>query len=214
MRLVHCLPVLLALPFAAAAEPDARTWFTENLSIPTRAETSGAWHPMGGRLHATDPLTLWGVDGPPLPVPDQTAEMFILYATESGEDSVGLFALIWSNAPVACGEDLGSVPVDTGLAGFLTPDDVTALERYGQRYGDNLYDGPYAEQIEKNWSGPFLAELPGGTHFPITSSGWGDGFYPVFGLLDQDGEMIALYMQFITDGQEWLVPPVCDGASG
>lgn len=166
------------------------------------------WHPHGGQLYATDPLTLSQTEGATLAVPDRPARLIGLLEREHGR--AALMALIWSNADVVCGEDLTTIGVSTGLAGFLTPADVRALDAYADpSFG--TYHGTYAEQLEAAIPTiPFIARLPSGASFPVSGSGLGDGGYPVASLYDAEGNMVALYTQFIGDG-DWLLPPPCAG---
>ncbi len=211
--------LLAALPLPLAAQ-DAISWLQAGLALDgLETVTAGKWHPEGGAIHATDPLTLWqtGPDAPLLAVPDAPARIVGLIHSEVYGDAVdrrgAALVLVWSHATVQCGVDLSTIGVDTGLAGFLTPADVAALDAYGQAHRD-LYDGPYAEQIDSLYPGPFLADLPGGLSFPVSGSGWGDGSYPVASLYDADGNMVALYAQFITaEGRDWTLPPPCEDAA-
>ncbi len=178
----------------------------------TDLHVSDMWHPRGGAIYATDALILWQAEGEPIRVPDAPARVIGLLETEQGRTAI--FALIWSNAPVACGEDLRTIGVDTGTAAFLTPSDARALDAYADP-SLGPYHGTYAEQLDAAIPTiPFIAQLPGGARFPATGSGWGDGGYPVASLYDADGNMVALYAQFIGGSDDWLLPPPCARASG
>jgi hypothetical protein len=179
------------------------------MNMATDLHVADMWHPRGGEIFATDPLTLWqtGSDVETLSVPDAPAQVIGLLERDQGRAAA--MALIWSDADVACGEDLSTIGVDTGLAGFLTPADVIALDAYAARHRD-LYDGTYAEQLDAAVPTiPFVVTLPDGTRFPVSGSGWGDGGYPVASLYDAAGNMVALYTQFIGGTEEWLLPQPC-----
>ena len=221
--MIRTLAALLCATGPAAAQ-DAATWLATETSLEVTVTEAGQWHPVGGQIHATDPLTLFqtGPDVPTLAVPDAPAQVLGLhYEHDFGDDvterRTAVIVLIWSDAPVACGADLTSVAVDTGLASFLTPAQVEALAQYEDRYGPSYVaavPGPFEQQIEAQYPGPFLTDLPGDLSFPVTGSGWGDGAYPVVSLHDADGAMVALYAQFITaDGEDWLLPPPCPQAA-
>lgn len=220
MRRRRLAPLLGPVALLAAAMPVAaegpHAWLSSRIAMPVRAVDAGAWHPVGGEVFATDPLTLWqtGPEAETIPVPDAPAR--ILGYLEPEEGRTALMALVWSDADVVCGHDLTNIGVDTGLAGFMTPADVTALLAYGAAYGGDLYNGPYAEQLDAAIPTiPFIATLPDGARFPVTGSGWGDGGYPVASLHAADGSMVALYTQFITaEGKDWLLPPPCDATTG
>ncbi|WP_146199894.1 hypothetical protein [Roseicyclus mahoneyensis] len=204
MALLACGPV---------AAQDAIAWLQEGVGLSTRVMSPGEWTPAGGLVHATDPLTLWqtGPDATLITVPEAPARVIGLIDREYGRSI--LMALVWSDAPVVCGEDLGTIGVDTGLAGFLTPADVAALEAYADP-SLGTYHGTYADQLEAEApTVPLIAELPDGSRFPVSGSGWGDGGYPVASLRDASGAMVAVYAQFDTGTDDWLLPVSCGQAS-
>ncbi len=206
-----CAPLaaLVATVSPALADPGAVDWLRGNLNIPTHLHDGGVWEETGGAVLAVDPLTLFGADAGPIAVPRQPARIVGIRETNGTDPRTAFLVLVWSDAPVVCGEDLATIGVDTGLAAFLAPRDVAALNAYGAAYGGDLYAGPFAADIDKRYPGPYLAQLPDGTAFPLSGSGWGDGGYPVASLQSADGNMVALYAQFITDGADWLLPAPC-----
>lgn len=150
MRARTCLcGAALAATLAAppASCEDALTWLQGGIGIETTLHRGGTWTPTGGIVHATDVLTLRQARRDPLTVPERPADLLGLLETEQGRTAAML--LQWSGGDVACGVDLGTVGIDTGLAGFLTVENVTALERYGRAHGGHLYVGPYAEQLDR-----------------------------------------------------------------
>ena len=208
MRAALILPALGAGPTCAG--PEALGWLRDGLGFETSLSEAGTWAATEGALFAADPLTLFGTEGATITVPKEPARLIGLHETEF-EGRTAVMALIWSDAAPVCGEDLATIGVDTGLAGFLPPEAVTALDACAEAFGGDLYQRSYADQIDRLYPGPFLAQLPHGTRFPISGSGWGDGGYPVASLIDADSGMVALYAQFITsEGADWLLPPPCD----
>lgn len=212
-RPLLALTALLAALTAPAAAKDALTWLAQGIDMPSDVHHAGTWHPHGGEIFATDPLTLWqtGSDVETLAVPDAPARVVGLLDREQGRAAA--MALIWSDADVVCGADLSTIGVDTGLAGFMTPADVAALTAYGDPSA-GLYHGTYAQQLDAVVpTVPFLAALPDGARFPVSGSGWGDGGYPVASLFDANGDMVALYVHFMGGGETWLLPDPCAAAS-
>ncbi len=114
------LPAIAAALLACGpvAAQDAITWLQEGVGLSTRVMSAGSWTPAGGWVYATDPLTLWqtGPAATLIAVPAAPARVIGLIDREYGRST--LMALVWSDAPVVCGEDLGTIGVDTGLAGF------------------------------------------------------------------------------------------------
>ena len=206
MRLATTLCFTL-LPCLSSAEQDFGQWAQTNLGLGTDFSYAGQWVANDGHVFGIDPLTLFGANRAPISVPTTEAAVIGLNQADPDERTA-ILALVWSDAPFVCGQDAGFIGVDTGLAAFATASEIAALEKYARDHGD-LYAGTYAEQIDNLYPGPFLAELPDGTRLPLSGSGWGDGGYPVTALFDADGDMIALFAQFITAGDDWLTPPTC-----
>lgn len=203
MRWLICL-VLSAAPASAESALD---WLVAR-SAPAIIGETGTWTTPTGTVLAADPLTLFGTENPIAGLPDTPATVLGFYPLDS-PGRTGLMALIWSDDPVVCGEDVATIGVDAGLAAFLAPPDLRVLESYRDEWGD-LYAGPYAEQIDTSYPGPTLIDLPGASGFPLSGSGWGDGGYPVATLKDASGRVTALYAQFITaEGADWLLPSPC-----
>ena len=209
MRLALAILAAFGPAGAALADTGAVDWLRQHLDFATHLHDGGVWRERGGAVLAVDPLTLYGAEDDPIAVPRQPARILGIRETNGTDPRTAFLVLLWSDKPVVCGEDLTTIGVDTGLAAFLAPDDVAALDSYGQAYGGDLYAGPYADAIDAAYPGPFLAQLPDGTAFPLSGSAWGDGGYPAASLRAEDGSMVALYAQFITDGTGWALPPAC-----
>lgn len=203
MRLTFSLAAVVVFAATSVPAEDAATWLSRLGGKGMTQMQAGQWHPQGGKLFTTDPLTLLQTVGRPIDVPDAPARIFGLLEPEQGRGA--LMALIWSDADVECGEYLTVIGVDTGLAGFMTPADAAALAAYGEKHG-NIY----AEQLDAAVpTVPFIAEPPDGARFVVSGSGWGDGGYPVASLHDANGDIVALYAQFIPDGDDCLLPEPC-----
>ena len=215
----------MALAVLAMASPamgeDALHWIETGTALEMREVAAGHWHPVGGRIHATDPVTRFqaGPDIATLSVPDAPARVMgfntdlVLGGHQMGNRTAFL-ALVWSDAPVACGEQLWTMAVDTGLAGFMTPQNVVDLYDYEDFYGElyvSVVPSALQRQIDAAYPGPIVTDVPRrDLRFPISGAGWGDGAYPVVGLYDAGGAMVALYVQFIpAEDEDWLLPPPC-----
>ena len=71
--------------------------------------------------------------------------------------------------------------LDLSLIHIFLEENVKAHPKYQGEYGDWL-----------NWTVPDTD-----CNLPIFSSGWGDGYYPVYFGYDAKGEVCAVYVRFI-----------------
>ncbi|MEX3015682.1 hypothetical protein [Gymnodinialimonas hymeniacidonis] len=195
------------MTIAAPLAKNALAWLQDGIAMPTTLYEAGTWRVPGGVIFPTDPLGLWqAFEEPGIRVPTDAAR--IVGLLEESQDRTAILAFIWSHAPVFGGDDVCTIASVCGLAGFLTPEDVDAVQTYGDPEG-TPYHGMYKDQLDaKLPTPPTLVSLPAGNRFPISGSGWGNGKYPVASLTDADGTMLALYTQFIGGGENWLLPPV------
>lgn len=207
----------LALPAGAETAPrgdGAIAWLRDRTGHALDIRTIGPVAIAPGGVIVVDPLTYsTGYGWPFLPVPEGPAQFVV--ALETGYGRVSKAMLVFSDAPVSCGHEEAAVGVDTGLAAFLDRPAAEALE------ADALALGP-GRDIYNDWFHDLIGEtpvvkemvpLPSGIRFPMMSSGWGDGGYPVASLSDAEGRMVALYVDFMgmdEDGR-WLLPPECPG---
>ena len=181
-------------------------------ALPLRFETVGPYAVPSGAILAVDPLTY----GPApewhqIVVPKGEAEVMVALDPETGHVSKAL--MVFSDASVACGHDETSIPVDTGLAAFLDLGSAAALTMEGERLGPeaDIYNNWFAAQIDDKPVVRDMVSLPSGHRFPMTSTGWGDGVYPVASLRDAEGTLIAVYTDFMGRDAEgtWLLPQEC-----
>ena len=214
------LPALLALaaPFPAAAEgEDVINWLVGQSGGPREVQRIARFTPDGPEILGADPLTYDpGYPFPFIPVPPGPADVIAL--SEPQEGRIALAALIFADGPPACGAESGAIWVDSGTASFLTPATAAKLDAMRKDYDQrklNLYDDYFADpaQMGEHVFARMLT-LPDGTAFPGFSSGWGDGGYPVVTLYDAQGQMLALYADFIGNDQleEYILPPPCPTA--
>ncbi|MCL4065599.1 DUF4241 domain-containing protein [Pseudomonas sp. GX19020] len=165
-----------------------------------------------GGVIAVDPLT-WSqaADLPWIEVPAGTARF--LLALDRDEASVSKALLVFSDAAPTCGDDVATILVDTGLAGFFDRSMAAAVTRSAGILGPekDLYNGWFDTMIGEVWVVGHILPLPDNTLIPIASSGWGDGGYPVARLRSATGETVALYADFMGKNAEgdWLLPPDC-----
>lgn len=207
--------LVLALP--AAAETASRgdgavAWLRNRTGHALDVQAIGPVAIAPGGVIVVDPLTYsTGYDWPFLAVPEGQAQFLVALDAESGR--VSKAALVFSDAPVACGHDEATVGVDTGLAAFLDRPAAAALEADSQALGPgrDIYNDWFDALIGETHVVKEMVPLPSGTRFPMMSSGWGDGGYPVASLSDAEGRMVAIYVDFMgmNEDGDWLLPPEC-----
>lgn len=165
-----------------------------------------------GGVMAVDPLT-WseGWDLPWIEVP--AGEARFLLALDAGAGRVSKALLVFSDAVPVCGADVATIAVDTGLASFFDHSMARAVTRSADLLGPgkDLYNDWFDAMISETWVVGHILDLPDKTLIPITSTGWGDGGYPVARLHSASGGVVALYADFMGKNAEgdWLLPPDC-----
>jgi hypothetical protein len=165
----------------------------------------------GTEMIAVDSLTADAqYEWPWIAVPEGPARVVALY--DPDELTYSKAAMIFSAAAPVCGDDVGTMIVDTGTGAFLDRPTMTALDALGTAMADdcNLYDCFMAEQVPDALFAKMI-RLPDGTSYPAFSTGYGDGAYPVFLLRDAEGAPTAVYADFlgVAATDDWLTPPVC-----
>ncbi len=205
----------LALPAAAETAPRGKgavAWLRDHTGHALDVQEVGPVVIAPGGVIVADPLTYSAnPDWPILATPEGPAQFVVALEADSGRVSKAM--LVFSDAPVLCGHDETTVGVDTGLAAFLDRPAAAALEADSLALGPdrNIYDDWFHALIGETHVVKEMVPLPSGVRFPMMSSGWGDGGYPVASLSDAEGRMVALYVDFMgrNDEGEWLLPPEC-----
>ncbi|WP_112309282.1 DUF4241 domain-containing protein [Pseudogemmobacter bohemicus] len=225
IRIAACLTLLLALPAGAEAQkppgeamPDpvvsaigSLAWLRGQSDFPLEFRDAGRITIAPGGIVAADPLT-WSDDWDLPEIGTPTGEARFILALDDGQGRVSQAMLIFSDAAPVCGDDVATIPVDTGLASFLDPVMREALNRsYEMIDPEDLYSGWFEDLIGETWVVGHILPLPDKTLIPMTSTGWGDGGYPVARLKSASGEVVALYADFMgkNDAGDWLLPNAC-----
>ena len=106
---------------------------------------------------------------------------------------------------------MGVCMVDAGMASIFTPATHQAMTEFVDSGGDyfNAYDEYFMDFDESNGVERKIVPLPDWTPIPYIKSGWGDGVYPVFTLKDVNGQVVAIYADFLGKDESgaWLTPP-------
>ena len=198
-------------PARADTPPAAIDWLIAAASDPGRTTIRlGEYRLDGSGVVAFDPLT--GFATPPAPdLPATEAQVYIVMAHQDGFDDPAAIVLALSDAAPVCGASLGSFGVDTGLAALTNLTDAKMLDAYGRVLASTGSDTYTALEMQLPLEDPArFVTLPGGTRFPVSRSGYGDGGYEFFRLNDAQARPVALYVDFIGDRKgEWIDPPPC-----
>jgi Protein of unknown function (DUF4241) len=203
--------MLLAGQGAFAAESGTETWIKAQNWTTLRIVDAGTVTPSGTEMIGVDSLTFASSYAWPwFTVPGGPARFVAFFDDKHGR--VSKVALIFADGVPACGHDVGSMGVDTGTGAFLDRVVAQKLDDLSGAMGVdcNLYDCFMAKQVGEHAFAQMI-RLPDGTSFPAFSTGWGDGVYPVATLHDAEGQMLAVYADFMGRNEtgEWLLPEPC-----
>jgi hypothetical protein len=206
------LAVTAGLGTAAAADQNPSVaWILAGSGTPLVVNEVGEVNVRGTELIGVDGLTFGPSDGWPwFAVPEGPADIVAFFHEQ--DIAYHKAAIIFSNRPPVCGEDVGMMQVDSGTGAFLDRQTAEALVKFGasMKADCDLYSCLIAKQVPDHIFAQIL-RLPDGTTYPAFSTGYGDGTYPVFLLRDADGAATAAYVDFtgIAGTYEWLAPLAC-----
>ncbi|MDJ0640685.1 MAG: DUF4241 domain-containing protein [Paracoccaceae bacterium] len=180
-------------------------------------ELFGAFSTFEAKLSFVDPLC--ATQATFFSVPASKSQL-VLFSTNDGYWSK--LALVYSNEFVCGGRHELDCDVDGGAVSPVTPASLEALNAFratlptdypkdspNHRYpAPNLYIEHF-EQYDEEDAAPWNATLPDGTPVPFIRSGYGDGTYPVFTLVAEDGSVCAAYCDFFGSHEKdnWIMPP-------
>ncbi|WP_199259815.1 hypothetical protein [Paracoccus binzhouensis] len=148
----------------------------------------------------------------PAPTPAAPdARFYTVLARKDGYAHVAAIALVTADGLPVCGESLGIIGVDTGLAAIVTRSGFEAMNTYYDTFQAQGSD-PFTAlepQLPMDLLPAFVI-LPDGTQIPTSRSGYGDGGYEFFRLDDAQGRPVAYFLDFLGDSKgEWIHPPPC-----
>ena len=186
----------------------AREWIDAKTETDFEVTEVGAFSTAEGLVCMIDPL-VFGQPPNFVQVPNENGRIVVFFDSKEWRNSK--LALIFSEETVAGGDDVGVCMVDAGMASIFTPATHQAMTKFVDSGGDyfNVYDEYFMEFDESNGAERKIVPLPDGTPVPYIQSGWGDGRYPVFTLKDVNGQVIAIYTDFLGKDESgaWLTPP-------
>lgn len=184
-------------------------WITANTDARLEVTEAGPYSTPEGQVVALDPLAFFQA-AEYVKIPTANGRLVVFH--DKDEERNSKMALIFSEAHVAGGKDVGTCAVDAGMASFFTPETHAAQTAFANTLASdgNLYHDHF-EQFDNVPAGGErkIVTLPDGTPVPYVHSGWGDGGYPVFTLTDTQGALCAVYVDFMgcNEEGEWLAPP-------
>ncbi len=204
------LGAALSVPVAADTHPTI-AWIQDKSAATLTVQEVGTYNVRGTELIGVDSLTFSPSYGWPwFPVPEGPARVVVF--DDPAEQALSKAAILFSDAAPVCGNEVGTMPVDTGTGAFLDRPTAEALDAVAVAMGPNcnLYDCMMAKQVGA-YQFAQMIRLPDGTSYPAFSTGFGDGVYPVFLLRDASGAPVAAYADFLGVGPDynWLIPPTC-----
>jgi hypothetical protein len=91
-------------------------------------------------------------------------------------------------------------PVDAGTWAYFDASVLEPLDAM-MRDDDGMLEDPVSEAIESETPGRALVEFAPGHWAAVCSSGWGDGYYPVWIGLGADGTPVRLVTDFLLTGE-------------
>lgn len=203
---------LVALTNAAAAEDNPSiAWIKDRADAPLTVQEVGTFNVRGTALIAVDSLTFQSsYSWPWFDVPEGPARVVVF--DDDDLAALSKAAILFSESPPVCGNEVGVMPVDTGTGAFLDRQTAKALDDLSAAMGTecNLYDCLMAEQVPESQFAQMI-KLPDGTSYPAFSTGFGDGAYPVYLLRDADGVPTAAFVDFlgVAPTFDWMTPPTC-----
>ncbi|TXI01558.1 MAG: DUF4241 domain-containing protein, partial [Pseudorhodobacter sp.] len=164
-----------------AQAEDAVAWLAGRSDVAVTMQEVATLDMAEGGVIVADALIADGFDRyTVIATPSGPARLVVAFdPAEDGRPSKAM--LVFSDAPVLCGQDVATVGIDTGLAGFFDRPTLVAMARDAAALGPgkDLYNDWFAALIGKTPVVAGLVPLPSGGAVPMVSSGWGDGGYPV-----------------------------------
>lgn len=209
------LAALLGLLAAPASGQSAVDWLAQNTETPLNIKGIDQITLAPGGLIVTDALIADSFDAyTRLDTPAGPAR-FVVAFDPAIDARVSKAMLVFSDAAVVCGHDAASVGIDTGLAAFFDRPRLDALLKDAEALGPgkDIYTDWFQAIIGQINVVAQMVPLPSGASIPMTSTGYGDGGYPVATLSDASGQIVAVYVDFMgrDDAGTWLLPPECPG---
>ena len=198
-----------------AQAEDAVAWLAGRSDVAVTMQEVATLDMAEGGVIVADALIADGFDRyTVIATPSGPARLVVAFdPAEDGRPSKAM--LVFSDAPVICGQDVATVGIDTGLVAFFDRPTLAAMARDGAVLAPekDLYNDWFHALIGETPVVAGLIPLPSGGSVPMVSSGWGDGAYPVAVLTGAGGEVLAVYVDFMgLASGDWLLPPPCETA--
>lgn len=195
-------------PKIVSTGQSAVTWIEASNKMPLDVVEIGAFPTPERKVAVLDPL-YFAQEREFIAVPGDEGRVVVFHDPSEGRNSK--MAIVFSDAEVTGGDDVATCFVEAGMASFFTPASVDAMNQFGRSLGENanFYDDYFCKFDDEAGGERKLAALPDGTLVPYIHSGWGDGAYPVFTLTDAEGNLCAIYTDFMghNDDGVYLTPP-------
>lgn len=203
----------ILFPCVAWAESSSVIWVTSRVETPLIVTKPEEWRNIGDTIIVVDPLT-WNGERPAdvIEAPASLAKFYAFIDQETGRTSKVM--LVFSNSEPVCGVEKTALGVDGGMGAFLASEaevELNSLSHELSQTKQDIYTGFFEKIFKDKFDFAEIVTLPSGAHFPVFTTGWGDGWYPVSILYDDRGTIVAIFADFMgkNDKGEWLLPEDC-----
>jgi hypothetical protein len=208
---VRAALVWLALALPAGADSGAIDWMHDRLPAFVAHPVPGSLPFPDGQLVVSDGLTLFQTAA--ITVPAAPARVVVVRPLADPYNSK--VVAVFSDAPVVCGTDVGTVGVDSGTIAIMSAAAMPDLRAFFGSFdatGGDAYVNWFAPAFGDAHTIAAITPIPPARTIFVASTAFGDGAFPVVALQDKDGAVVAVYVDFdgIGDTGEWLLPEPCE----
>lgn len=184
MKSLAAVVLTLWAPFAHA-EQRFGDWVTDQLGFEPLFSQSIGWDMPAATVMVTDPLAGVSTDATPIATPQTTAWLVGMFENEEDSVLAGM-ALVWSDWPYDRVERLAPPISQSGSVAFQTNQDLRP----------DLLAETVGAQLVRYTPGPFLAQIPDGTVFPVGESGRPNQCFQFHALYNNNDDLMALVVLF------------------
>lgn len=199
MKAIATAAAILAFCASVAnAEQRFGDWVTDQLGFEPFYSQSIGWEMPTTSVLVTDPLAGVSVNTSSIATPETTAWLVGMFANEEDSYLAGM-ALVWSDWPFDKVERLASPISQSGSVAFQT----------NQNLRPDLLAEAVKTQLNRQSPGPFLAQIPDGSVFPVGESGRPNQCFQFHALYNNNDDLMALVVLFQSHLRDDADTPKC-----